>query len=449
MVPMIFVRPHLGAMLWAWTAMLVPNALLHGFGQSLRYNLVIAAATLVAWFLSKEPKKVEFNLTYLFLFLFLVWTSLATAFGVAPEEVRWRELTELIKIIIFTVVVGGLITTRLRIYTLLFGLCLGMGFHGAVEGLKFIVTGGSHHIFGPGTSIISDNNAFALAMVFLLPFVYYLFSYSAKLVVRCALGLAFFLIFVSVIGTFSRGGLIGLAAVGFYALFQTRQKFLIILGLCVGGFAVVFLAPEHWFGRMETILEADKDSSFMLRVIAWKVSILLALDHPLLGGGLYAIQDAQTWYYYSTQFDRLDFIPTPPIDPYVERAAHSIYFQVLGDSGFVGLAIFLAILLRSWISSGRLIRRTKEVESLEWIRNLSHCIRLSLFGYAVAGAALNMAYFEMMYVVVVLIAIQERLVRQYFQTTDLTSRKAAGDLRPKPQSVTQDHASTVPAGRKI
>ena len=448
MIPMIFVRPHLGAALWAWTAMLVPNALLHGFGQSLRYNLVIAAATLVAWFVSKEPKKIDFNITFLFLFLFLVWTSIATAVGVAPEEVRWGELEELIKIIIFTVVVGGLITTRLRIYTILFGLCLGMGFHGSIEGLKFIVTGGSHHIFGPGGSI-GDNNHFALAMVFLLPFVYYLFSYSANRLVRYALGLAFFLIFVSIIGTFSRGGLIGLAAVGLYALLQTRQKILIFLGLCVGGFAVVFLAPEHWFGRMETIFEADEDSSFMLRVIAWKISILLALDHPLLGGGLYAIQDSPTWFYYSSQFHRLDFIPTPPVDPYFERAAHSIYFQVLGDSGFVGLAIFLAILLRSWLSCGRLIKRTKDIESLEWICNLARCTRLSLFGYAVAGAALNMAYFEMMYVVVVLIAIQERLVRQHFQAADLSSKMASDDLRPQQQGVTRDQASTLPVGRKI
>ncbi len=57
MVPMIFIRPHTGAILWAWTAMLVPNIFLFGIGQSLRYNLIFAVATLLAWVVSKEPKR--------------------------------------------------------------------------------------------------------------------------------------------------------------------------------------------------------------------------------------------------------------------------------------------------------------------------------------------------------------------------------------------------------
>ncbi len=104
LVPMILIRPHTGAILWAWTAMLVPNTFLFGLGQSVRYNLIFALATLFAWLVSKEPKKISFNGTNRLLFLFLIWTCLATAFGVAPAEVRWRELERLIKIIVLTIV---------------------------------------------------------------------------------------------------------------------------------------------------------------------------------------------------------------------------------------------------------------------------------------------------------------------------------------------------------
>ena len=61
MVPMIFYRPHVGIILWAWTAMLVPNTFLFGIGQSVRYNLIFALATLIAWFISREPKKIPLN----------------------------------------------------------------------------------------------------------------------------------------------------------------------------------------------------------------------------------------------------------------------------------------------------------------------------------------------------------------------------------------------------
>ena len=286
MVPMIFIRPHNGVILWAWTAMLVPNTFLYGIGHSVRYNLVFAVATLLAWLLSQEPKKVPLNGTNMLLFLFLIWVALATASGVAPAEVRWRELEKLIKIIIFTIVITGLITTRLRVHALLLGLSLGMGYHGAAGGMKFIMSGGNYHVFGPGGSIIGDNNHFALAMIFILPIVYYLYSYSTKLAVRLGFLGAFGLIFVSIIGTFSRGGLIALTAVGVFGLLRSKHKFLLLLGLALAATFVVQFAPENWFARMSTIQEADKVSSFMGRVIAWKISTLLALDHPLFGVGM-------------------------------------------------------------------------------------------------------------------------------------------------------------------
>ncbi len=159
----------------------------------------------------------------------------------------------------------------------------------------------------------------------------------------------------------------------------------------------------------------------MGRVIAWKISTLLALERPLLGGGLYAIQNLDIWLYYSARFDLLSFIPTPPPDPVNSYAAHSIYFQVLGDSGFVGLAIFLTIIFLTWRACGRLIRQTASVPELEWINNLARAFRVSFVAYGVAGAALNLAYFEMFYVFIVLVAIQEQMVKRHFQTVAPTN----------------------------
>ncbi|MGF1630384.1 MAG: putative O-glycosylation ligase, exosortase A system-associated [Kiloniellaceae bacterium] len=436
MVPMIFYRPHAGIILWAWTAMLVPNTFLFGIGQSVRYNLIFALATLIAWFISKEPKKIPLNSTNVLLFFFLFWACLATVFGVAPAETRFEELTKLIKIVVFTIAIGGLVTTRLRVHALLFGLALGMGYHGVSEGAKFILSGGNHHVYGPARSIIGDNNHFALAMTFLLPIMLYLFAYAAKPLIRLGLLVSSGLVFVAIIGTFSRGGLIGLSAVGLYGLLKSKHKFLMLIALGLGLSFVVYFAPENWFSRMSTIMEADKDGSFMGRVIAWKISILLALDHPFLGGGITAITNEATWSYYSARFGQLSFIPTP--EPRENpRAAHSVYFQLLADVGFVGLGIFLLILIRAWRSCGKLIRQTAKIPELEWINSLARAFQVSLLAYAVAGAALNMAYFEMFYVLIILVAIQESLVRQYQESQQAASglplpSGAPGQPRPSP-----------------
>lgn len=429
-VPMIFIRPHTGMVLWAWTAMLVPNSFLFGIGQSVRFNLIFAACTLLAWFISKESKKLSWNATNLLLLFFLLWTCLSTVFGVSYVESRIVEITKLIKIVVFTTVISALATTRLRIHSLLFGLALGMGYHGAAEGAKFIVTGGAHHVFGPSRSIIGDNNHFALAMIFLLPVIYYLFSFAEKKIVRWALLIAGFLIFASIIGTQSRGGLIGLAAVGAYSIYKTRYKIPVLFALAIGMCFVVYFAPEHWFDRMSTIQEADQDGSFMGRVIAWKISTLLALDHPIMGGGITAIQNQAQWDYYARQFSRLDFIPTGPPDD-KPHAAHSVYFQLLADVGFVGLGVFLLILFRAWRSCNKLIKQTANVPELDWVNHLARAFQLSFVAYAVSGAALNMAYFEMFYVFIVLVSIQERIVKQHLEATAPTAPPEPAPGRPR------------------
>lgn len=414
MIPMIFMRPHNGTVVWAWTAMLVPNTFLFGIGQSFRFNLIFAVATLVAWFISREPKRIPLNNTNILLFLFLFWVCLATAFGLAPAKARIDELIQFIKIMIFVVAISALVTSRLRVHALLIGIALGMGYHGVSEGAKFLLTGGGHRVFGPAKSIIGDNNHFALAMTFLLPIIYYLYSYSQRYLIRLSFLVAGAMIFCSIIGTFSRGGLIALSAVGVYSIFRTRHKLPIIIALCLGLTFVVHFAPENWFDRMSTIQEADKDGSFMGRVIAWKISTLLALDHPILGGGITAIQNDEMWAYYARRFGALSFIETGPPDD-KPHAAHSVYFQLLADVGFVGLGLFLLILYRAWRNCGKLIKQTAGVPELDWVNDLARAMQLSFVAYAVGGAGLNMAYFEMYYVFIMLVAVQENIVRQHLE----------------------------------
>src|SRR5947208_10492047 len=107
---------------------------------------------------------------------------------------------------------------------------------------------------------------------------------------------------------------------------------------------------------MDTIMTADQDESFMGRVIAWKQSTLIALDHPWFGGGFFAVQDPVLWTQYRRVFHRLDFIPTSEPAEQAVYAAHSIYFQVLGDLGFAGLIIFLSILITAWRNASAIMK---------------------------------------------------------------------------------------------
>lgn len=417
----VFRYPHVGVLLWCWTALVIPNFFAYGFAASIPYNKIVAIITLLAWLLSREPKKLPPNTTLFLLALFGVWGTISALTGISSTDDAMREWENFIKILIFAFVVAGLMTSKERIITLLYAVVLSLGFHGVVAGAKFLASGGTSHIYGPGLSIIGDNNHFALAMIALIPIVFYLYNQSPYRLVKFALLGSMLLLLATIMGTFSRGGLLGIVAVGSLAFIRNPKKIrntLILIPLVI---AAITFAPSRWSDRMDTIAEAGQDNSFMGRVIAWKQSTLLAMDHPIFGGGFYAVQDFTIWTKYALEFHKLRFIPTDEPHPTRAFAAHSIYFQTLGDLGFVGLGIFLAILISSWRNATATIRAARDRPEWHWARDLAKVLQYTLFAYAVSGAALNMAYFDFMYMIFAILVALRHLVCSESRTINSNS----------------------------
>ena len=406
----VFKYPHLGALVWCWTALIVPNNFVFGFMGDIPLNKITALLTLFAWAISKNSRKLPPSGTLVLLGLFGLVGTISAFTGIANSDVSHNEWEKFAKILVFTFVIAGLITTKERIDALLYAIYLSLGFHGVWEGAKFIASAGGYHIWGPEGSILGDNNHFALGMVAFLPIVLYLYKQSQNKLVKLVFIGSSLLVLASIMGTFSRGGLIGIAAVGIYALFNIRRK-AIYLGvttpLIMGA---AYFAPDRWSDRMDTIASANQLDSFMGRIIAWKQSTLIALDHPFFGGGFHAVQNFEVWSYYARFFDRLAFIPTSLPNTLSAHAAHSIYFQVLGDLGFLGLMLFIAILVSSWRNASAVVRAARDHPEWAWASNLATCLKYSLIAYVVSGAALSMAYFDYMYMLFALLVVLRHLV---------------------------------------
>ena len=411
MLPFAIGRPHICALLWCWTAMLVPNSLVYGFAVSIHFNLIVVLLTLLFWVFSKEPVRVPMNRTMVILITFGIFGTISAAFAIGPEGDAWGEWGKFSKIIFFALVVGALFNTRTRIEALIYAAFLSIGFHGVEEGVKFLVTGGTRHIYGPELSIIYDNNHFALAILCLLPLVFFLYRQATLPALRLVLLGSACVLFFTVVGTFSRGGLLGLLAIAVWAFIHSPRKVRYLAFAIPVAITLIAAAPDGWSHRMDTISTADQDESFMGRVIAWKQSTLIALDHPIFGGGFRAVQDFTIWTQYRlTKFHNLDFIPTDQPDPIAPHAAHSIYFQVLGDLGFVGLALFGALCLTAWRNTVVVAKKAKARADLEWAAQLAQYAQYSLIAYFVSGAALSMAYFEFLYILFAIIASLRQFV---------------------------------------
>jgi probable O-glycosylation ligase (exosortase A-associated) len=100
-------------------------------------------------------------------------------------------------------------------------------------------------------------------------------------------------------------------------------------------------------------------------------------------------------------------------DPADLHAAHSIYFQVLGEHGFVGLALYLLVGVLAWRTAGWITRHAGAVEELRWAAGLAAMIQTSLAGFAVGGAFLSLAYFDLpFYLAAILVATRALVERR-------------------------------------
>ena len=134
----------------------------------------------------------------------------------------------------------------------------------------------------------------------------------------------------------------------------------------------------------------------MGRINAWWFAYEVALDRPLVGGGF-------------RTFTRDLFVQYAPA-PFDWHDAHSIYFEVLGEQGFVGLALFLMLGFMSLRLGTWIIRHARNHPDLRWATDLGAMLQVSLIGYAVGGAFLGLAYFDLYYHLVVLIILVKKQV---------------------------------------
>jgi probable O-glycosylation ligase (exosortase A-associated) len=268
-------------------------------------------------------------------------------------------------------------------------IVISLFYYGVKGGLFTLLTGGGFHVVGPGTSEIGDNNTLALALLMSLPLANYLRTHSTNKWTRYGLSAGMVLTFVSVLGSYSRGAFVGLGALALMWWLRSRNKFFSAVGAVIIAVPVFAYMPQSFYDRMNTIQTASKDESFRGRELAWHVAYNYARDHFPFGAGYSALEQDQVFARY---------YPNEP-----GHAAHSIYFQVLGDHGFIGLAIYLSILFLAFRNTFRIARATRNVPELEWLRSLGHMIQLTLIAFCTAGAALSMAYYDLFIICVMLL----------------------------------------------
>lgn len=414
-ISLSFRSTFIAYLLWCWAGLIGLNGYLYGFMVSVPYVQIFALITLTTWFYIKDPERIKFtNNRTTTLFVILVCHGFLCALFAYPDLLsNWGLFGNVIKTALFCLLMPMLVTNRLRTHAMVVMITLAIAFHGGLDGLKFLASGGAHIVIG--IVKYGDNNHFAMAMIFVIPLLLYLFQYSEKRLARFAFGGGIFLVILAVIGTRSRGGLVGLATVAIWLILKSNRKFLVITIIAICGLIVIPMLPSSWSERMETIQTASEDHSFMSRVTAWKVSSAIAVANPVLGGGFRALQSQSVWAEFKDSPGLLGFIDTPLTRS--GMAAHSIWFEVMGDMGFVGLFIFVAMIVNAFITHSEIRGQVKRGgESWRWAGDLADMLSVIMMVYIVSGSALSAAYFEIPYIVMMMLEVIKQQLHKALPT---------------------------------
>lgn len=399
-VPLIFRAPQVGILTWIWVTLFNPQREVYGFLSDFQLNLYIALITAVAWAISRERKTVPLNSVTGLMILFGVWTCITTYFALDVEYsmVIWERL---MKTLILMLAVLAIVNSKARIQAVVWVVCLSLGYYAVKGGGFVLLSGGSSRVMGPEDSMIEDNNSIGLALVMLLPLLNYLRTTAKDIRTNYILLATMGLTLVAIIGTYSRGALVALAASGLAYVARSRNAFIPLLMAGCVLVALPSFMPESWSERMGTIQSYNDDSSFAGRVAAWKTSVNLATQRPVTGGGFFAVD--LDWVAQSFQ---------SPGSLEKGRAAHSIYFEVLGDHGFIGLALFLMLFAAAWFNTSSVLRMTRDDPGLDWANKLARALQVSMVGFAVGGALLSMAYYDGFLILLALSGALAMTVRQ-------------------------------------
>jgi probable O-glycosylation ligase (exosortase A-associated) len=223
-----------------------------------------------------------------------------------------------------------------------------------------------------------------------IPLIRYLHLQAKQLWVRWGLATVMVMTGVAAIGSQSRGGLVAMLAMGLFLWLKSRNKVMTGLYMAVAIAIMASVMPQEWYDRMNTIKTYQEDASAMGRINAWHTAFNVAKSQ-ITGGG-FEMFKPQTFSQYAP-------------DPFMVHDVHSIYFEVMGEHGFIGVMLFMLLAFFSWVRARQIIRDCRKDPEKKWAADLAAMIQVSLIGYGAGGAFLGLAYFDLPYHLMIVLVL--------------------------------------------
>ena len=371
----------IGILGWTWVSIMNPHRLTYGFMFDFPVAAAIGGSALLGLLFAKDKQNPFKGPPVVWMTLLTVWMTITmmTAFDFSASAEIWKKIIKVNFMVLITLV---LMDSKAKMLSFAWIFVASTAFFGIKGGLFTMATGGTYRVWGPAGSTIEGNNELAVALIVAIPLIRFLQTTVTQNWIRHALTASMLLCAAAALGSHSRGALLAIAAMAIMLWLRSPQK--IFGAIALVGISLSFLAfmPEEWTSRMDTIATYDQDSSAMGRINAWWMAWNLA-SSQFFGGG-YEIYNPTIFSMYAP-------------NPFDVHAAHSIYFQILGEHGFIGLFLYLAMGFSTWKTAAWLREHGGGQPETRWCADLGAMSQVAIVGFVVGGAFLSLAYWDLPY----------------------------------------------------
>ncbi len=344
--------------------------------------------------------------TFLMSFFLLITVALPFSANVSVAMNSWTGTYS--KIILMTFVIAWMMrkeshfVSASRLY-LIAGACVGIvALINKANGIG-LVEGTRVTIGRDVGSLLGDPNDLALVLLYPMAFAISTFFERSLFKLERYLGLIVFcILFFALLATQSRGGLLGFIAVaGIFAYSKIKSKIVLISGSAIG-LSILFIVAGISDRASGGAAEAGIDESAMGRLYAWEAAWNMALDNPVFGVGISNFY--HNYFFYSTHWDGMN------------HAVHSTWFGVLAESGFLGLVLFVSLIVSTFWTSWKMLKSPKLATLSPGMRVAINAAPAGVVGFIISGTFLTQGFIWPIYLQVALVIALKRFTKNLLST---------------------------------
>ena len=360
-------RPFIWVLSYLYVDICSPQKFTYHFLAGAPLSMITFCLAVISWALVDRESRGRFTFRQVLILLLLIYCGLSTHTAQFPDAAaeKWAWVW---KALVFGMFLPLTLRTRLRVEAAVLVMVVSAAAIILSGALKTLTSGGGYgmlHFFVNDNTGLFEGSTLSMVAIAIIPLILWLAKYGtifppSRQLTIAGFGLVGCCLLIPV-GTEARTGLICAGLLAVMMLRSVERRGLYLGAMAAGALIALPLLPASFTNRMSTIQNHDADESASTRVAVWKWTLGYAVDHPL-GGGFQAYLGnhlhIETRARQSTGNGSVQAVAVSDTTD-AARAYHSAYFEMLGEQGWPGLLLWLALQLSGLIQLEVIQRRLR------------------------------------------------------------------------------------------